>query len=646
MFKPKSAALLREIIRDKEVSEQVDQNFALRLSANFNHIKGLVDFLYGSSHQSKIVLKRLVNSMALSFKERSQELRALDLQRVSNEQWFTDQKWVGMMLYTDRFSGDIKSLHERIGFFEELGVNLVHLMPLLQCPEENNDGGYAVSDFRKVQPSLGDMGEIAALSREFRNREMLMMLDIAINHTSDEHEWAKKALAGDQKYQDYYYMFDDRDIPDAYEQSLPEVFPDTAPGNFTYQDEIDKWVMTVFHDYQWDLNFTNPVVFCEMLENLCFLINQGVDIMRLDALAFTWKRIGTESQNLPEAHALIKLFKACVQVVAPGTLFLAEAIVAPKEIVKYFGNSQEGSDECDIAYNATLMTLIWESVATKSSRLFHTTFNNIPGKPLQTTWLNYVRCHDDIGLGYEDQHAEWAGYDAGSHRRFITDFLTGAIDWSFAKGAPFMIEKATGNARISGALASLAGLEKAVEENESVQIDLAINRIVMLHAIILSFGGIPMLYMGDEIGMTNDYGYLQVPEHAKDNRWMHRPKFDAIKDKKKYETGTMEHKIYHRLRRLIQLRKETREFSDQNNIVRIDTRNERVLAYVRQDGAYRTLCAFNLNDHPEPFYADLFMEHGFLPKDRLYDRIGEAYLDLNHYNVILQPHQACWLSIK
>jgi amylosucrase len=265
MFKPKSAALLREIIRDKEVSEQVDQNFALRLSANFNHIKGLVDFLYGSSHQSKIVLKRLVNSMALSFKERSQELRALDLQRVSNEQWFTDQKWVGMMLYTDRFSGDIKSLHERIGFFEELGVNLVHLMPLLQCPEENNDGGYAVSDFRKVQPSLGDMGEIAALSREFRNREMLMMLDIAINHTSDEHEWAKKALAGDQKYQDYYYMFDDRDIPDAYEQSLPEVFPDTAPGNFTYQDEIDKWVMTVFHDYQWDLNFTNPVVFCEML---------------------------------------------------------------------------------------------------------------------------------------------------------------------------------------------------------------------------------------------------------------------------------------------------------------------------------------------------------------------------------------------
>jgi amylosucrase len=645
MFKPKSAALLREILQEKPLSKKVDQDFILRLSANFDHIRGLVDYLYGCG-QSETILRMMVESMAESYQQRSKELRSLDLDRVKNDQWFTDQNWVGMMLYADRFAGDIESLHQRIDFFEELGVNLVHLMPLLKCPEENNDGGYAVSDFREVQPSLGNMAQIEELSREFRNRKMLLMLDITINHTSDEHEWAKRALAGEKKYQDYYYMFDDRSVPDAFEQSLPEVFPDTAPGNFTYQEEIDKWVMTVFHDYQWDLNFTNPVVFCEMLENLCFLLNQGVDIMRLDALAFTWKRIGTDSQNLSEAHALIKLFKACVQVVAPGTLFLAEAIVAPKEIVKYFGDSHEGSDECDIAYNATLMTLLWEAVATKSSRLFHTTFNNIPGKPLGTTWLNYIRCHDDIGLGYEDQHAAWAGYDAMSHRRFITDFLTGKMDWSFAKGTPFMIEKTTGNARVSGALASLAGLEKALENNQQDQIVLAIDRIVMLHAIILSFGGIPMLYMGDEIGMTNDYGYLQVPEHAKDNRWIHRPKFDDVKNKRKYQKGTVEFEIYSRLQRLIRLRKETREFSDRNDTYRVDTRNERILAFVRQDGAYRTLCVFNLNDHPEPFYADLFLEHGFLPKEQLFDRISCAYLDPNQYNFILQPHQASWISIK
>lgn len=646
MYRPRSAAFLREIINDKDLKKQIDQDFTLRLSANFDHIKGLIEYLYGSRQETYSMLQMVVRAMARSYQERSKKLRKLDNDRVSNSDWFLDQKWVGMMLYTDRFAGDLPNLQQRLDFFEDLGVNLVHLMPLLKCPAENNDGGYAVSDFRQVEPALGTMSQLSALSDEFKSRDMLMMLDITINHTSNEHEWARKALAGEKQYQDYYYMYDDRSIPDGFEHSLPEVFPDTAPGNFTYQPEIDKWVMTVFHDYQWDLNFTNPVVFCEMFESLCFLLNQGVDIMRLDALAFTWKRMGTDSQNLPEAHALIKLFKACVQVVAPGTLFLAEAIVAPKEIVKYFGDSQEGSDECDLAYNATLMTLLWEAVTTKSNRLFHTTFENIPGKPYGTTWLNYVRCHDDIGLGYEDQHASWAGYDAFGHRRFITDFLTGAIDWSFAKGAPFMIEKATGNARVSGALASLAGLEKALETNHEEAIDRAIDRIIMLHAIILSFGGIPMLYMGDEIGMTNDYGYLDVPEHAHDNRWMHRPMFDESKDQKKHQQGTVEHRIYSRLCDLIRLRKETREFSDRNDRYLVHTRNERVLAFVRQEGAYRTLCIYNLNDHPEPFYADLFMEHGFLPKDRLYDRISQTYVDTNHYNLHLKPHQACWISIK
>lgn len=550
------------------------------------------------------------------------------------------------MLYTDRFAGNISNLQEKIDFFEELGVNLVHLMPLLKCPSENNDGGYAVSDFRQVEPSLGSMHEISELASVFRSKDMLLMLDITINHTSDEHDWAKKAAKGEKQYQDYYYMYEDRTVPDAFEESLPEVFPDTAPGNFTYQQDIDKWVMTVFHDYQWDLNFTNPKVFCEMLENLCFLINQGIDIMRLDALAFTWKRIGTDSQNLPEAHALIQLFKACAQVVAPGTLFLAEAIVAPQEIVKYFGKSEEGSEECDLAYNATLMTLLWESVATKSNRLFHTTFNNIPTKPYGTTWLNYVRCHDDIGLGYEDLHASWAGYDAGSHRRFITDFLTGKMDWSFAKGVPFMIEKATGSARVSGTLASLVGLEKALHHGDQQAVDLAIQRILMLHAIILSYGGIPMLYMGDEIGMTNDYRYTEVPQHAKDNRWLHRPKFDPKKDQKKKTGGTVEYRIYNGLKNLIKLRKSTREFSDRNDVHRIDARNEHILALIRQEGAYRTLCVFNLNDHPEPFFADLFMQYGFLPKEQLFDRISNTYLDPNHYNLMLQPHQSCWINIK
>jgi amylosucrase len=646
MFKPKTSALLSRIIADKEIKKSVDQDFLMRLSANFHHIFSLASQLYGNQHDMEAVMMLMVKKMATSYQDRPRELRKLDEKRMADEAWFCSENWLGMMLYTDRFSGDIQGLRDRIEYFEELGVNLVHLMPLLKCPKENNDGGYAVSDFRSVQPELGTMEQMAELAEEFRKRDMLLMLDITINHTSNEHDWAQQALNGDKTYQSYYYMYDDRSIPDEFEKNMPEVFPDTAPGNFTYQKEIDKWVMTVFHNYQWDLNFTNPMVFAEMLESLCYLINQGVDIMRLDALAFTWKRIGTSCQNLPEAHTLIQLFKACTLVVAPGTLFLAEAIVAPNEIVKYFGNSHEGSDECDMAYNATLMTLLWEAITTKSNRLFYTTFDNIPSKPFGTTWLNYVRCHDDIGLGYEDEHASWAGYDAWGHRKFITDFLIGQMDWSFAKGEPFMIEKATGNARISGSLASLAGLEKAMEADDDYQIDMAVKRILMLHAIILSYGGIPMLYMGDEIGMTNDYSYLKNPQHANDNRWMHRPKFDPQKDALKYNEGTVENRIFKGLTDLINKRKVTREFSDRNDNYRVHTRNERVLAYVRHDGAYRTLCIYNLNDHPEPFYADVLMEHGFAPKEQLYDRITEKYLESNHYNLMLQPYQSCWLSLK
>jgi amylosucrase len=646
MLKPKTAALLTSIISDAAIKKWADQDFLLRLSANFHHIYSLASKLYGDRHDLDKVMQLIVRKMAQAYHERSKDLKILDRNRMKEPAWFCSEKWVGMMLYTDRFAGDISKLKANLNYFEELGVNLVHLMPLLKCPKENNDGGYAVSDFRTVEPGLGSMDQIAALAEDFRARDMLLMLDITINHTSDEHEWAQKALKGDDTYQSYYYMYEGRTIPDAYEQAMPEVFPDTAPGNFTYKKEIDRWVMTVFHDYQWDLNFTNPVVFAEMLDNLCFLINQGVDIMRLDALAFTWKKVGTSCQNLPEAHALIQLFKACTLVVAPGTLFLAEAIVAPNEIVKYFGNSQEGSDECDMAYNATLMTLLWEAVATKSNRLFHTTLDNVPPKPDATTWLNYVRCHDDIGLGYEDQHAAWAGYDAWGHRKFITDFLIGKIEWSFAKGSPFMIEKATGNARISGALASLAGLEQSLEKGDYDQIQLAIKRILMLHAIILSYGGIPMLYMGDEIGMTNDYEYLDQSKYAKDNRWMHRPKFDPQKDELKYKKGTIENKIYSGLTDLIKKRKETREFADGNNLHRVDSRNERVLAYVRYEGVYRTLCIFNLNDQPEPFYADILQEHGFVPKEQLYDRISDRYLASNSYNIMLQPYQCCWLNLK
>ncbi len=642
MYDPRLKSLLKEILDDLEIG--FDADFGIRLSTNFDAIYGLFERLYPDRDDLAIHIRTLVERLAAAYRQRSPVLKQMDIERESDYHWFLSEKLVGMMLYVDRFCGDLKNFKTKLSYFKDLGVNLVHLMPLLKCPRDNNDGGYAVSDFRKVNPELGTIEDIRDIADTFRKEGMCLMLDLAVNHTSDEHKWAKAALKGDPKYQAYYYMFDDRRIPDQFEASLPEVFPETAPGNFTNLKELDKWVMTVFHEYQWDLNYTNPEVFIEMLDNLLFLANQGIDVIRLDALAFLWKRIGTQSQNLEEAHLIIQAFKACAQVVAPGVLFLAEAIVAPNEIIGYFGHPKTVSNECDMAYNATLMTLLWESIATKNNKLLHASLNNIPAKPFGRTWLNYVRCHDDIGLGYEDLHASWAGYDARLHRKFVTDFLAGSISWSFARGAKFMEDRKNGDARISGSLASLAGLELALDKKDDTAIEMAIKRITMLNAVILSYGGIPIFYMGDEIGMTNDYSYLEDELRKDDNRWMHRPEMNWEREQLKTKKGTVENRIYKTLQHLVALRKSSPEFADHNNTVRVDCRNEHLFAFIRQRDGYRSFCVFNLNDHPELLYKDVLDGNGFETALGVRDRISGKVLNFLNYNVMMEPYQSFWIS--
>ena len=517
-------------------------------------------------------------------------------------------------------------------------------MPVLKVPEAHNDCGYAVSDYRQIDPRFGTKQDFRAVSKAFRKRGIYLMLDIVINHTSDEHEWAMKAKKGEKAYQEYYYCFDDRYWPDQYEQSMPEVFPDSSPGNFTFIPEIEKWVMTVFNTYQWDLNYANPQVFVAMLSNLLYLSNEGADVLRLDALAFMWKKLGTSSQNLDEAHLIVRTFKACLQIACPGTIFLAEAIVAPQEIIKYFGESDTVSNECDLAYNATLMTLLWESVATKNNRLTSVSMHNVPQKPLGTSWITYLRCHDDIGLGYEDEHARWAGYDAYDHRQFIINFLTGSIDWSFARGLKFMEDPVKGDARISGSLASLAGLEKALENQDKGQIDLAVSRVIMLHAIILSYGGIPMLYMGDELGLLNDYSFEEDEAKAADNRWMHRPKMDWEKVNRRNNNQFVEGMIYAAIKEMIGVRKTITPFRDHNNTYLLDCRNEHVLGFARYDESRKIACVFNLNDHESWMPLEVFREQGLDVAAGLRDELTGESVDTPYDQIKLAPYQFHWIS--
>ncbi|MGF1547198.1 MAG: amylosucrase [Thiotrichales bacterium] len=604
MYEPIAHALLNDVLDElrPEISSEDLRHFYTRLGANFYAIHTLFHQLYGRRDDFKAQLIHLTERLAQAYIDRPAGLKQLDMAREEDHTWFLSETWVGMALYADGFAGDLKGLRERLSYLSELGVNLVHVMPILKCPEGASDGGYAISDFRDIDPRAGTLDDLCELAAAMRLRGMLLTLDVVVNHTSNEHPWAQRARAGDPIYQDYYFCFPNRDLPDMFEETMPEIFPETAPGNFTWDEEMGRWVMTVFNTYQWDLNYTNPAVFIEMVDILLFWANRGADILRLDAVAFLWKKIGTSSQNEREAHLLLQMLKDCCQVVAPGVLFIAEAIVAPSEIIKYFGEDAVIAKECEIAYNATFMALLWDAVATKNARLLNQGLKSLPNKLDRATWLNYVRCHDDIGLGFDDTDIRSCGYEPVAHRRFLVDWFTGRYDDSPARGRPFGVNPRNGDARIAGALASLVGLETALQREDRVAIDQAIDMILTLHGMILAFGGLPLIWYGDELGTPNDDSFLQDPSKAADSRWVHRPRIDWTRAARRHQHGTVEQRVFDGLKRLIAVRKTLPAFADFNNRELLDVENPHLFAFLRTHPALQgasVLAVANFDDAPQ-----------------------------------------------
>jgi len=614
MYEQISHSLLNDILTQFKQPKGEDwQHFYTRLGANFYAIHSLFQHLYGQRADFKEQLAKLVSVLAQQYSQRAPHLRAKDLEREKNHDWFMQQKWVGMALYCQGFAGDLANMREKLPYLQDLGVNLVHILPICDCPEEQNDGGYAVRDFRKVDARNGTMQDLEQLIAAMQQCDMLLTLDVVVNHTSDEHAWAIQAKQGVQQYQDYYYMYPDRTIPDMFEAAMPEVFPENAPGSFTLNPETGKWVMTVFNHYQWDLNYSNPAVFIEMVDIVLFWANKGVDILRLDAVAFLWKKIGSTCQNEREAHLILQLLKDCCQVTAPGVIFIAEAIVAPIEIIKYFGEDAINAKECEIAYNATFMALLWDAVATKQTVLLTKGVEDLPEKLDRATWLNYVRCHDDIGLGFSDKAIIEAGFDPVSHRRFLVDYYTGHYPESNARGFAFGVNKKTGDARISGALASLAGLESALANQDEPAIENAIMTIVLLHNLIMSFGGIPLIYYGDSVGTLNNDSYLQDENKMHDNRWVHRPTLDWDVMALRNEPGTVEQRLFSQIKQLIAIRKEISAFADLNNRELITLENPHLFAFHRfvQTGMHsKVVVVANFDTSPQSVPLQSFRQKG------------------------------------
>ena len=544
---------------------------------------------------------RCVEIAASSFRQRPADLRLLDLRRHADPAWFQHQGMVGYATYAELFGGDLRGVAEKVDYLSELGVTYLHLMPILKPRPGPNDGGYAVMDYRSVREDLGSIEDVRQLATVLRSRNISLTLDLVLNHVAAEHEWAENARRGDSFYRRYFYMFADRELPDAYERTLPEVFPDFAPGSFTFDDESDSWVWTTFNSWQWDLNWANPEVFYEFAEIVLFLANLGVECLRLDAIAFIAKRMGTNCQNQPEVHAITQALRTVARIGAPATIFKAEAIVGPADLAPYLGVGKHAGKVSDLAYQNSLMVQIWSALAAKDTRLFTAAMNRFPAKPPATVWGTYLRCHDDIGWAIDDADAASVGLNGFEHRKFLAEFYAGLYPMSDAKGLVFQENLETGDRRISGTAASLLGVENALNSGNEVDLDRSLRRFLLAHAIILGFGGLPLLYMGDELGLTNDYSFAEDPEHAGDNRWVHRPAMpwelveEVLKSRGREPEGVAE-RVWHGIRHLITVRASIPALDASVESEIVDPVNPALLVLVRHAPSQTMVGVYNVTD--------------------------------------------------
>jgi amylosucrase len=560
--------------------------FLTRVQVALVDIHEPLALLYGERADVDALFEQAVRVALAAAAERPAELRRLDRRREIDPGWFQDTRMQGYVCYVDRFCGTLGELPGKLDYLGELGVTYLHLMPLLQPRPGENDGGYAVADYRAVDPRLGTMADLENVARALHQRDMSLCIDLVLNHTAREHEWAQGWLAGDPAYAGFYTAYPDRTMPDAYDATIPEVFPDRAPGSFSWVPEAcdgaGGWVWTTFWPYQWDLDYTNPAVTLAMLGEISWLANRGVDVFRMDAVPFMWKRLGTSCQNQPEGHTLLQLLHALARLAAPGVVFKAEAIVSPEDLVPYLGGHDRYRPECELAYHNQLMVMLWSCVATQDAVLAAHALGRLPQIPPATSWVTYVRGHDDIGWAVSDTDAGATGVSGFGHRRFLNDFFSGRFPGSFARGALFQENEATGDARISGSAASLCGIQDALERGDEAALEQGIRRLVLLYSVAYSFGGIPLLYMGDELALRNDIGYLDDPERAPDNRWMHRPPMDWAAAARRSDPGTLEGRVFGALQRLGEVRRAVPALRGGGECVVLDVGNDAVLAWRRR----------------------------------------------------------------
>lgn len=646
--------------RLKPAGSHDERMFTLRFERSRHDLFGMLERLYGHRADYADFVDALVDTLMRNWLRRPEDLKWLDLQRDLEPDWFQRPDQVGYVFYIDRFNGDLQGILEpdKLDHLADLGVTYVHLMPCLKPRDGDNDGGYSVQDYRSVDPRFGTMDDLEHVAAALRERGISLCIDLVLNHTAKEHDWAVKARAGVDPYTDYYLFHDDDTLPNQYEETLVEVFPEQAPGSFTRYDDFGpdrdetRWVWTTFNEHQWDLNWANPWVFREIVDIALNLANRGASVLRLDAVAFMWKRMGTRCQSEPEVHMILHAFRAATRIAASATIHLEEAIVAPAEMIPYLGTGEHTGKEGNLAYHNSLMVQFWSALAARNAELMaHVLATHFPPAIPNATYATYLRCHDDIGWAITDSDAAAVGLSGLAHRRFLTDYYTGAFPGSVARGTLFQVNPRTGDARSNGSTASLAGLEAALEVQGSDRrqhaVNRAVDRILLGHAMIASYGGIPLIYMGDEIAMLNDYDQLSDPATAGDSRWIQRPFMDwdrveACRDGTAGATGddAVAARILTGITHIMRRRKAVPEFHGGYPTVILRPDDPRVFAIARTTPASTVVCLFNVSpDH-------LVIDGRWLRKQGVsapHDLLSDRPVALHDDQLRLPPYGRVWL---
>lgn len=563
----------------------------------FEDRKAELEWLYMQLYNDKKSLSELEEGMAAFAKKRSQELRKLDNSREKSPQWYLSKKMLGVTMYTSLFAGNLEKLTGKLDYLKQQGITYLHLMPLLKMPHPDNDGGYAVEDFNNVDPVIGSNSDLENLTSQLRQRGISLCLDFVMNHTSDTHEWAMRAKEGEAQYISRYHCYNDRTIPNEFEKTMPQVFPSTAPGNFTWNEQMSKWVLTTFYPYQWDLNYSNPVVLNEMVFSMLRLANMGVEVLRIDAVPYIWKTLGTNCRNLPQVHTIIRLIRLITECVCPSVILKGEVVMAPNELAAYFGTYEK--PECHLLYNVSTMVNLWSALASNDTRLLKMQLDCLHSLPPHCRFVNYLRCHDDIGWGLDENAEKQLGIDPFLHKKYLYRFFEGSFEGSFARGELYNYDPLTQDARTCGTTASLCGIEKGGFENDEHQIAVGIQRDLMMHAAMFSLRGFPMLSSGDEIGQVNSYDYKNDKARAGDSRNLHRTPFNWDNAEMREKNGTVQQRVWSGLRTLETARAAEPCFDEGADVSTWDTHNNSVFAIVRKKNDKTLICLANFSSKPQ-----------------------------------------------